>query len=55
MDELYTKSWSLFLPKKFAINLPQFPSQKSGQTQKQIPKLRRISTHKLQGQTFTER
>ena len=34
MDELYTKSWSLFYPRKFTNNLPQFSSQNSGQAQK---------------------
>ena len=31
MDELSTKSQSLFSPRKFTNKLPQFPSQKSGQ------------------------
>ena len=30
MDELSTKSRSLFEPRKVINNLPQFPSQKSG-------------------------
>ena len=34
MDELSTKSWGLFEPGKVTNNFPQFPSQKSGQTQK---------------------
>ena len=37
MDEFYTKSWSLFKLRKFTNNLPQFLSQKSGQTQKLTP------------------
>ena len=34
MDELSTKLRSLFYPEKVTNNLLQFPSQKSGQTQK---------------------
>ena len=35
--------------------IEKFPSQNFGQTQNLIPKLTRISTHKLLGQIFTER
>ena len=34
MDQLSTKSQSLFEPGKVTNNLPQFPSQKTDQTQK---------------------
>ena len=44
-----------FNQKNVTNNLPKFASLKSDQTQKQIPKLTRISTHKLQDQIFTER
>ena len=43
-----------FKQKKVTNNLQQFPSRKSGQTQKEISKLTRISSHKLQGPFFTE-